>query len=66
MTKPLVKDKFSLGLDNYSLRQSSDIGEELTRNDFAGRMEVKFEHLTGRLDRILVLLEAILREMQKV
>jgi len=66
MTKPIVTDKFSLGLDNYSLRQSSNIGEELTRNDLVERIEVRFDHLQARFDRILILLEAILNEMQKV
>jgi len=66
MTKPIVTDKFSLGLDNYSLRQNANIGEELTRNDLTQRIEIKFEHLQVRLDKILIILEAILNEMQKV
>ena len=66
MTKPLDSNPFKIpGLDNFSLRQSNNVGEELTRDDFAGRMEVQFEHLEARFDRILILLEDILNEMQK-
>ena len=66
MTKRLVDEPFSLGLDNYSLKQSSSLGDDLTRNDSIERLEIKFDHIQARLDRILILMESILNEMQKM
>ena len=53
MTKKLVDEPFNIGYDNFSLKQYSKIGEEMTRYEFLQIIENKLNIIINKLDKII-------------